>query len=228
MRLELTDDELEDRLKKLVKADVVAQGGSSFDYRGLGDPVFEIVFRKIYEKEIEQVDADVVQADIERRLKRLQGQVVHYKGMAAEQKVRYYLMLAGRRGVSLAELVGRPPDDLAFGPFSAAYKKVFQPDQESRIEVDVFCQSESPACADLVVEVKDWAGPVKRAELDAVIEKKARLEPVLGRPAGFLFYSEQGLAPEHAEWLAQRGIMVSDAKRLARYLDRRIKTAGAV
>ncbi len=94
----------------------------------------------------------------------------------------------------------------------------FQPDQESRIEVDVFCQSESPANADLVVEVKDWAGPVRQAELDAIVEKKARLEPILGRPAGFLFYSEQGLSEEQMALLASHGIMASDGELLRRGL----------
>ncbi|MCP4656764.1 MAG: hypothetical protein GY856_15230 [bacterium] len=41
--LDMTDEELEERLHKLVKADILADGSSNFHYRGLGDRIFAMV-----------------------------------------------------------------------------------------------------------------------------------------------------------------------------------------
>ncbi|MHC4925469.1 MAG: hypothetical protein ACYTG4_15540, partial [Planctomycetota bacterium] len=40
LKLDMTDPELDKRLKQLVYADILASGGTNFHYRGLGDPVF--------------------------------------------------------------------------------------------------------------------------------------------------------------------------------------------
>ncbi|MCP4220223.1 MAG: hypothetical protein GY765_36665, partial [bacterium] len=55
--LNITDAELEKRLKALVKADIIKQGQSNFDYRGVRDNIFDKVFRGVYEKEILNFDA---------------------------------------------------------------------------------------------------------------------------------------------------------------------------
>ncbi len=52
LKLKLTDNELEERMEKLVKSDILAQGSTMFHYKGLGDPIFEVVFRRLYEAEI--------------------------------------------------------------------------------------------------------------------------------------------------------------------------------
>jgi len=41
-------------LIKLVKTDIISKGSTIFRYKGLGDEIFKIVFRKLYEKEIER------------------------------------------------------------------------------------------------------------------------------------------------------------------------------
>ncbi len=48
----MSDQELEGRLHKLVKADILAEGSSNFRYRG--DRIFAMVFRRIYGEEIER------------------------------------------------------------------------------------------------------------------------------------------------------------------------------
>ena len=50
----MTDQEFEERLHKLVKADILAEGSSNFRYRGLGDRIFAMVFRRIYGEEIDE------------------------------------------------------------------------------------------------------------------------------------------------------------------------------
>ncbi len=44
----MADDVIERRMHQLVKADILAEGSSNFHYRGLGDRIFAMVFRRIY------------------------------------------------------------------------------------------------------------------------------------------------------------------------------------
>jgi hypothetical protein len=48
----MTDGELEQKLHKLAKADIISYGRNSFYFRGLGDKIFEIVFRRMYENDM--------------------------------------------------------------------------------------------------------------------------------------------------------------------------------
>ncbi len=68
LELDLTDQELEERLHKLVKADILADGSSNFHYRGLGDRIFAMVFRRIFGVEIERVSAQTIEYDFKRKL----------------------------------------------------------------------------------------------------------------------------------------------------------------
>ena len=61
--LQMTEGKLEKRLHQLVKADILAYGSSYFHYRGLGDKIFAMVFRRLYGTEIEQVDAARIEDD---------------------------------------------------------------------------------------------------------------------------------------------------------------------
>lgn len=56
LKLDMTDSELEKRLKALVKADIISQGSSNFRYRGVSDNIFDKVFRGVYEEEIREFE----------------------------------------------------------------------------------------------------------------------------------------------------------------------------
>ncbi|MCP4152007.1 MAG: hypothetical protein GY757_29970, partial [bacterium] len=56
LELDITDEILEKRLEALVKADIIEQGRTNFDYRCVRDNIFDKVFRGVYQKEIEYFD----------------------------------------------------------------------------------------------------------------------------------------------------------------------------
>ncbi|MCP4663046.1 MAG: hypothetical protein GY856_47250 [bacterium] len=64
----MTDRELEERLHKLVKADILADGSSNFRYRGLGDRIFAMVFRRVYAEEIERISVGKLESDFKREV----------------------------------------------------------------------------------------------------------------------------------------------------------------
>ncbi|MCP5052572.1 MAG: hypothetical protein GY940_35720, partial [bacterium] len=61
--LGLDDAELEEKLEALVKGDIIDQGQTNYDYRGVQDNIFDKVFRGVYEKEIRQFDVKVIRKE---------------------------------------------------------------------------------------------------------------------------------------------------------------------
>ena len=108
LNLDISDHELEKRMTKLVKSDIIAQGSSNFRFRGLGDPIFELVFRRIYEEEINEVDSSTLTAEFEKRFASLEGKLSATKGLAAEITVRYRLLQIGRKKITPAKLSLEP------------------------------------------------------------------------------------------------------------------------
>jgi hypothetical protein len=73
LHLDMSPDELQEKLYKLEKADIIAMGPSFSRYKGLGDKIFEIVFRRIYEEDIAKIDQKEVEDDIQKQLESLIG-----------------------------------------------------------------------------------------------------------------------------------------------------------
>jgi len=71
LKLEMTDGELEKKLKALVKVDIIKQGQTNYDYSGVGDNIFDKVFRGVYEKEIREFDVKVIKEEYIKELEEL-------------------------------------------------------------------------------------------------------------------------------------------------------------
>ncbi|MCP4150702.1 MAG: hypothetical protein GY757_23345, partial [bacterium] len=63
LELDMTDEILEERLEALVKADIISQGRTNFDYRCVQDNIFDKVFRGVYQKEIEHFDVEEIKKE---------------------------------------------------------------------------------------------------------------------------------------------------------------------
>ncbi|MCP4150078.1 MAG: hypothetical protein GY757_20190 [bacterium] len=57
------DEILEERLEILVKADIITQGQTNFDYRCVQDNIFDKVFRGVYQKEIEHFEVGEIKKE---------------------------------------------------------------------------------------------------------------------------------------------------------------------
>ncbi|MCP4158046.1 MAG: hypothetical protein GY757_60625, partial [bacterium] len=94
LNLDMTDAQLEKKLKALVKVDIISQGQTNFDYRGVRDNIFDKVFRGVYEKEIRAFDIKVIGKEYRQALEvqkkqylRLLGKFNYQKGYFAEYSV---------------------------------------------------------------------------------------------------------------------------------------------
>ena len=59
LKLDMTDSELETKLQKLIKADLISQGRTNFDYTVAKDKTYELVFRHLFQKEIDNFVPDI-------------------------------------------------------------------------------------------------------------------------------------------------------------------------
>ena len=98
----LEDQELKRKLKALVAADILNQGKTNYDYCGIGDRVFKLVFRSIYQKEAEDLELEEVKKESRKELaekveqiakdrNKLRGLLADLRGRSAEYMILRYL-----------------------------------------------------------------------------------------------------------------------------------------
>ncbi|MDJ0840845.1 MAG: hypothetical protein QNK37_30315 [Acidobacteriota bacterium] len=210
--LEINDMELEDRMEKLVKADIIGRGSSMSKYKGLGDDIFALVFRKIYEDEIAAVDASKIEEEFEQKYQTLKGKYSNAVGLAAEHKVRYYLGQVGPARLNAAELTLADTENLPdLGPFSTIRKRSEHWELNKRLEIDLYAEAAEPGRPNLAVEVKDWKRKVGAAQVTEYIAKKKLLEKRLPGATLFMLYSEHAFTRDQVDRLDAEGILACDA-----------------
>jgi hypothetical protein len=103
LKLEMTDGQLEIKLKALVKADIIKQGQTNFDYQGVKDNIFDKVFRGVYQKEIEHFDVSEIKKEYSEELEKLKkqydsllGKYNNQKGLFVEYLLLEQIRLPGR------------------------------------------------------------------------------------------------------------------------------------
>jgi len=67
LKLNYTDEEAEEKLNALMAGDLISQGESAFDYKITKDKTYELVFRRVYQKEIEHFVPDI-KAEIRKQI----------------------------------------------------------------------------------------------------------------------------------------------------------------
>jgi hypothetical protein len=80
LTLDWDDTKLEEKLEALVRGDIITQGPTHFDYRGVQDNIFDKVFRGVYEKEIREFDVRMIRKEYSEELGKLEKQYNKLKG----------------------------------------------------------------------------------------------------------------------------------------------------
>ena len=217
LELDMSDGDLEKRLHKLRMADLIARGSSYFRYKGLGDPIFEAVFRKVYGEEIEQVSVGAIAEDFEKSMIRLKQQTAWMKGARAEYKVRFHLFMAASKGVAAEMVIYNPIPNLVLEPYNTMNKERIAAGADNSREVDIYARTISENGHDLIVEVKKWEKQVNHAEIEAFLNLKAMAEKTVVKKTGFLFYSENGFTDKQMAVMKEAGVMYSDSQKLTSY-----------
>ncbi|MCP4215247.1 MAG: hypothetical protein GY765_11345, partial [bacterium] len=223
LALDMTDSQLEEKLEKLVKADIIRQGGTNYDYQGIDDNLFDKVFRGVYQKEIEAFEPEEINREFSRELEALKkelqtlrGKLNYQKGYFAEYVILDQLM---HRGVKNNELLKSAtcnlPDDFSFCKYETAWTYRTAVTYAEGISVDVLARAAEPSNYSIVGEIKNR--DTKKFNLEEseafhhklkIIEMREKLDPVIG----FVF-SRKGFTGDAISFLKAEGIAYSDDER---------------
>jgi hypothetical protein len=223
LELEMTDGELEKKLKALVKADIINQGASNYRYRGVNDNIFDKVFRGVYEEEIREFDVRMIKKEYSEELENLKkqyntllGKFNFQKGYFAEYVILDRLKLHARKNNDLLKSITRYlPGDFNFCDYSRVWRYDSSPEYSRSFSVDIFARSQFPADYSIVGEVK--SRDLKRFSKDEVITFEKKFAEVkkmenIERVQGFIF-SRSGFTKEAEDYCKEKGIACSENER---------------
>ncbi len=63
LKLDIIDEKLEKILEGLAKWDIIEQGQTNFDYRGVQDNIFDKVYRGVYQDEVEHFEVSQIERE---------------------------------------------------------------------------------------------------------------------------------------------------------------------
>jgi hypothetical protein len=223
LALDMEDTELEDKLKALVKADIIKQGQTNFDYRGVQDNIFDKVFRGVYEKEIRDFDVKVIGQEYREAFEMLKGQYSrllgkfnYQKGYFTEYLILEKLRLHARENNELLKRITRYlPEDFNFCDYSRVWKYDSSPEYTGRISMDIFARARSSEDYSIIGEVKSRElRKFSKEEAAAFEAKMSRVKEIenLERAVGFIF-SRSGFTKDAEDYCRERRIACSEDER---------------
>jgi len=223
LNLEMPENDLEKKLKALVKTDIINQGQSNFDYRGVKESIFDKVFRGVYEKEIRNFEPKVIREEYneeakeeKKRYKRLLGKYNWLKGYHAEFLILNRLLFRAREDNELLKSVTRYlPGDFDFCEYSRVWRYHSSPVYSRVFSVDIFACSVNPGDYSIIGEVKNRE--FKKFSIDEVKDFEVKFAEIkkrenLDRVVGFIF-SRGGFTKDVEGYCKTKGIACSEDER---------------
>jgi hypothetical protein len=209
LELDMTEEELGQKLESFIQADIISYGRTLYDYRGLGDRYFNIIFQSLYQKEIDGFDLDEIRAEHRKGLKSLQAELSVSKGHNMELQVLNAFLDAMTKKIPLSKLLSYYIDGYELASsYDHNGKKRFNLGQSDYIEVDIYLHTERGQGNDFIIEVKNWKKPVTKRHIEKFIATKNLLAPILKPGTGFIFYSHKPLSKKLSELLQENDIMI--------------------
>ncbi len=222
LNLEMTDSELEKKLKALVKTDIISQGSSNYRYRGVKDNIFDKVFRGVYEEDIREFDVRVIKEeytkelkDLKKQYKSLLGKYHSRKGYFTEYLILEQLRLHAReKNESLKSVTCNLPGDFNFCVYERVWRYDSSPEYARGFSVDIFARA-LPGDYSIIGEVK--CRDTRKFSKEEAVDFERKLEAVkklenIERAVGFIF-SSSGFTGEAEEYCKERGIACSEDER---------------
>ncbi len=223
LKLDMSDTDLEKKLKALVKSDIVEQGVSNFRYRGVRDNIFDKVFRSVYEEEIREFDIKNIGKEYDEQLQKLRIQYNHLLGKYNYQKgyyaeyslydqLRYH---ASENNEFLKSITHYLPVDFNFCEYSTVWRYNYAPVYGKNFNADIFARAASAKDYSIIGEVKNRdVKKFSQEEAATFLLKFNEIKKIekLERAIGFIF-SLSGFTGEAEEFCRENGIACSEDER---------------
>jgi hypothetical protein len=221
--LDLDDSQLEAKLEAMVKGDIISQGQTHFDYRGVQDNIFDKVFRGVYEKEIREFDVKVIGKEYREAFEKLKkqynsllGKYNCQKGYHAEFLILNRLLFHARKNNELLKSITRYlPKDFNFCDYSLVWKYHSSPGYSRVFSVDIFARPVNPDDYSIIGEVKSRdTRKFSKEEAVAFERKFAEVKKIenIDRAVGFIF-SHSGFTKDAQDYCREKGIACSEDER---------------
>lgn len=173
LTLDIGENEIKILLQNMVKADLIQEGSSDIDYRGLTDGTLNLILRHRFEKEIASYQPDLKKnfheelQKLRKEKKSLRGLVSHLTGQMAEYQLA--VEFRSRKRFSMSRYFENVIDDTALNIIDVKMRVRFQRSDGKDMEIDVLAESD---CGRMpVVEVKKTKTPVGLAPVKDFLEK---------------------------------------------------------
>jgi len=196
LKLDMTDFELEKKLYQLIRADLISQGETNFDYKISKDITYELVFRRIYQKEI-----DNFVPDIRDEIRQEMGKTNYEKGKFREYLVRERL----KKPFNLKE-IAENGIDLIIKPKAILEREKVKVGLQDR-EIDLIVKGN----VELWIDVKDTKGKYGKREAERWIEIKRTIGEEASKTL-FAVYSQNGYTDPAKEILQSNEIYVIEVQ----------------
>ncbi len=194
LKLPYTDQEAEEKLNALIAGDLISQGQSAYDYTITRDKTYELVFRRIYQKEI-----DHFVPDIKGEIRKVMGKDNYQKGKFTEFLLKERL----KKPFNLSEMTENGKD-LKLIPVEIEERKMI-PTGVGKSEIDLYIRAKNGY--ELYLDVKNTKNPYGKKETDRWLKIADYLRKDKTK-ALFLVYSENGYTKGMRERLEKNDIQV--------------------
>ena len=165
LHLEISQQEVLDRLKKLEKADLIEQGVADIEYKGLNDGTLHLILRSRYGREIDDFEPDIrvdfreTLSKMDAKMKQLKaekdsitGKYNVLKGHVAEERLAK--AFRSKKRFSLIEFFHNVSDTSTLNLVDIRTCFVIQRPDGKNMEIDI--KAESSCGRVVLVEVKNW------------------------------------------------------------------------
>ena len=194
LKLPYTDQEAEEKLNALIAGDLISQGHSAYDYTITRDKTYELVFRRIYQKEI-----DHFVPDIKGEIRKVLGKDNYQKGKFTEFLLKERL----KKSFTLNEIT-ETGKALKIMPIDIEERKMI-PTGVGKSEIDLYIKAKNGY--ELYIDIKNTKNRYGKKETDRWLKIADYLRKHKTK-ALFLVYSENGYTKGTQERLEKNDIQV--------------------
>ena len=214
LNLELSEIDLERRLKALIKSDIIQQGRSNYYYRGIQDNIFDKVFKGVYADDIAKFDPKEITneykelfAKLSKEYKRMQGEYNFFKGRFAEFLIINHLKYrAWKQNDTFCAMMQNLPDDFKFMEYETVWSYHGSPVHKKNIEIDIFARASSGYS--LIGEVKNRDSTrFSKAEAQEFLKKaNTMIELETIRQSALFVFSSGGFSKDAIIFMEEHNI----------------------
>ncbi|KPA10603.1 hypothetical protein MHK_009190 [Candidatus Magnetomorum sp. HK-1] len=203
LHLDISEQEILDRLRKLEKADLLQEGNAAIEFQGVNDGTLHLILRSRYGREIKDFEPDI-RVDFEKRLQEMEntiqelekekqslsGKLNFLKGEIAEEQLAK--LIRKEKRFVLSKFFNGVNDTTRLNIIDIRTHVMIQRADGKNMEIDI--KAESDCGRIILIEVKNWKKKLsvnivkdffEKVETYAQHNSKTKLLPAIWAANGF-------------------------------------------